>query len=275
MSDADRIISHIDSPYFAASKCPFHFDRSCFLILNNFDKYRFHCLYALESMEWKSYNASPSCDIPEHFYDLLMLNGELGNDYVLPFNRHFRERSGYTVGMFKLVPNTYDAKILKPRHFKETFYTMIVFLSAISRRLGGFVPNLKLCSFLYTEKHPILVSLGSRNVKKRERFGKKEFFNAKKWTRFMRKKTSRDVIRYLKIIHPEFFKKKMKNNCILNEVFDDETHDLICKSGKLSLQDILEKFQHLMPDEKVRKLVIEEWLQKERKNLESENCYWD
>ncbi|GBN83867.1 hypothetical protein AVEN_57375-1 [Araneus ventricosus] len=261
MSETDRIISHIENTNYAASKCPYHFNRSCFLVLNNFDSMRYHCLYALDAIQWKSYDASRSADIPEHFYDLIVLRKDLGSEYVLPFNRHFRERSGYTVGMFHMKTGIYNAKIVTPEHFKETFYTMIVFLCAIAKRLGGTVPNLKLCSFLYTETHPILTSISSNNVNKRERFGNKEYFNIKKWTRFMKNKTSLDIIRYFKLIYPEFFKKKMKNECILNDLFDDETHKLICKNRKTCLKELVEKFLHLMPDDRVRIYIVRDWIE--------------
>lgn len=261
------IISHIDNVHLSASRCPWHLDKQCFLLLNNFNSRRFHCLYANQSTQWKSCTLDHSCDLPEHFYDLVVLRKELGDEYVLPFSSHFKERSGYTIGLYELGCDLYGPPIIASEAFAENFYTLLVMFCAVSRRLGGNVPLLKHCTFLYTHRHPVLTDLGAKNAGGRERLGHYEFLNAKKWTRFLRRRTTRDVVRYTRVVHPNFFKKKTRkgSKCILAErlddgtVLDDEVHEMVCKSTKMPLLEVLTRFRHLMPDGRVCRLV-DGWL---------------
>lgn len=262
----DTLLSHVNNVNLAGSRCPWHFEKPCFLILNNFDSKRFHCLYGNQSIQWKPYGIlETSCDIPEHFYDLIKLReGDLGKKYTLKFATHFRERSGYTIGLFHMDREMYGPPIVKSQSFKETFYTFLVIFCALCKRFGGNVPNLKICTFLYTHTHPVITDGGATNSEKRERIGNGEYLNVKKWSRFLKRKTTRDVVRYVRLYHPQFFKKKARrgSKCILVEgdSLDAETHDLICKSSKMPLLHVLERFQHLMPDDKVREQVIGSWI---------------
>ncbi|GIY73876.1 uncharacterized protein CEXT_54971 [Caerostris extrusa] len=242
--------------------------KPCFILLNNFNHERFHCLFTNQSTLWKSYSVTKSCDIPEHFYDLIELSKLLGTDYVLPFTGHFRESSGYTIGMYRQTVDLYPASRIDRTVFKYTVYAMIVFLCVISHRLGGTTPNMKLFSFVYTNTHPVLCDIGAYNAEVRERLSHRaEHFNDKKWSRFMTRKTIRDVVRYLRIIFPTFFqKKKTAKRCVLNEPdeegFDDETHRLVCQSDQKSLIQVLAEYSHLMPRETIQTGLIQTWVDK-------------
>lgn len=258
------IMSHVaENVKYTAFACPWHFNNACFGLTDNTNGKRYHCLYAFSSRRWKSYSFSGSCEIPDHFFDLLLLKQLLGSEYVLPFVKHIRERSGYTIGFYELKPGLYNAKILKPQHLAETFYALVFLLCAVSKRLGGHPPVLKRMYFIYTEQHPVLVDIGEANSKLKEHIGQLECTNRKKWLRFMKKRTTLEVTRYLKLTCPQFFKKKSKahSKCILSnrEYFNDETHKLICECRKSSFADVLKNHIHLMPEEKNRKL-IEHWL---------------
>ncbi|GBN19722.1 hypothetical protein AVEN_261799-1 [Araneus ventricosus] len=261
------IIRHIDNASFTATECEIHPRKPCFLLLNNFNHERFHCLYGNRSTVWRSYTIDKSCDIPEHYYEMIEMHKLLGTEYVLPFSGHFRESSGYTIGMFHQRVPLYPPRIIERNVLKETAYALIVFQCATSYQLGGSVPNLKDFLFLYTRNHPVLCDMGSHNVDLRVRL--KEFkphFDEKKFRRFMQKKTLRDVIRYLKLEFKLYFnqKKKKGKRCILNEPddegFDTETHQLLCQSTKKSLIQVLEDFCHLMPNHHIRNNVVGEWM---------------
>lgn len=251
--------------HFSGSQCIFHFNQPCFILLNSANLNRYHCIFSNSSMRWRSYTLSNSCDIPEHFYDLILLHKQLGSEYVLPFAGHFRESSGYTVGEYQLGINLYSPTKISQCAFKETVYAMIMFLCAICQRLGGNTPKINQCSFIYTAYHPVLCNIGESNAKMRERlFCREEYFNEKKWKRFLLRKTMRDVIRYLRIVFPHYFqKKKAGKKCILNEKedsFDPETHQLVCQSDKKSLLEVLRDFKCLMPNSFVRDNIIQQWI---------------
>lgn len=260
------IMHHIqqNNKNFIATECSLHFNKPCFIILNNFDENRYHCLYSNYSVQWLPISITKSCDVPELYVDLIKLYNLLGAEYVLPFSAYFRESSGYTIGMFKMSMHLYHANNIKRAVFKETVYAFIVFFCAISHRLGGSVPNMKHFSFMYTHNHPVLCDIGNVNVENRERLRfRNEHFNKKKWNRLMRHKTTRDVIRYLKIYFPNFLQKKKKNKqCVLNddEPFDDETHNLICKSSRKNLLEVIKEFKHLIP-ERIISNVIDCWIE--------------
>lgn len=263
------ILRHIQqqNDHFSASSCVFHFNQPCFTLLNNFDQQRFHCLYANRSVLWRAYSITKSCDIPEHFYDLILLQQQLGSQYVLPFAGHFRESSGYTIGMFRQPIDLYPPSKIQRAAFKETVYALIVFLCGVCHRLGGSTPNMKHFIFVYAVDHPVLCDIGSANADKRERLShNEEYFNKKKWSRFMRRKTTRDVIRYMRVVFPGYFqKKRVGRRCILNETeeecFDHETHRLVCQSEKKCLLEVIAEFIHLMPNSEVKCRVIESWIE--------------
>lgn len=262
------IIRHIEKQnvYYSASTCAYHFNRACFTLLNNFNSERFHCLFANHAMQWRSYSITKSCDIPESFYDLMVLNKILGDNYVVPFAGHFKESSGYTIGMFQQSIGLYPPHIINQSKFAETVFTMIVFFVAVCHRMGGNTPNMKYLSFLYTEYHPVLCDIGSFNVENRERLDyRSEHFNKKKWKRFLLRKTNRSIIQHLKIYFPNFFQKKRTNKkCILNEseeAFPEEAHRLICGSEKKPLLNIIKEFRHLMTDERIAYGLLSDWVQ--------------
>ena len=270
------IIKHINkqNPEYSASSCVFHFNKPCLTLFNNFNFERFHCLFSNHAIRWISYSITKSCDIPEHFYDLKLLNEILGDKYVLPFAGHFREETGYTIGMFRQYIGLYPPHIIDRSDFAETVFTMIVFFIAVCHRLGGNTPNIKYFSVLYTRDHPVLCDIGSQNVEIRERLSDRtEHFNKKKWKRFMRRKTHRRIIQYLKSYFPKFFQKKKTGKiCILNELettFSDETHQLICKSEKHSLLNIIKKFKHLLPNRNLSCGLLMDWIL----SVEEEDCY--
>lgn len=265
MGKSDTIIAHIkENKYYSPSKCPWHHDRYCLLVLNNFDLKRYHCLFASHSIQWRAYSNTGSCDIPEQFYDVKLLAKEMGHEYVLPFAYAFRERSGYCIGLYELHVGLYGSNILTPDNLAETFYTMIVFLCAVCFRMGGNPPVFKFLSFLYTERHPVLADVGAQNAEKRNRLGNREALNKKKWSRFLKNRTGREVTRYLKLVRPDLFKKKCSTRsvCVLAETmkFDDRTHALICKSKKKSVSEILVEFMNLVPDERI-KTMIAKWIE--------------
>ncbi|KAG8156214.1 hypothetical protein JTE90_011124 [Oedothorax gibbosus] len=269
-TDTDRIrrvISHIDRVEYHATECRIHARKACFLIVNNDNESRFHCLCTNHSTVWKSIPSSHhSCDLPEHFYEMIEMEKWLGSEYVLPFWQCFRERSGYTVGMFYQPVELYAPRIIERAALKETAYALIVFFCAVCYQLGGHVPDMKRFLFLYTSRHPVLCDMGSYNVEKRERLVHHEpHLNVKKWHRVMQKKTIRDVLRYLKLEFQLYFKQKKKRGqrCILdetNECFDTETHQLLCQSQQKSLVQVLKEFQHLMPQRVIRQETIGEWI---------------
>lgn len=156
---------------------------------------------------------------------------------------------------------------------KETFMMFVVLFCSMCRRFGGNAPDMKRCTFLYdVSGHPIIADPGTINVEKRERIGHAEYFNVKKWTRILRRKTTRDVLRYVRANHPKFFKKKTVrgSKCILAECgFDDETHNLVCKSVKCPLVEVLEKFCHLIPEISVRDGPVKRWIEEGKI---TENC---
>lgn len=268
-SNSDRVkslIRHIQkqNPHFSASLCVFHFNKPCLMLLNNFNCERFHCLFSNQAIRWMSYSITKSCDIPEHFNDLMILNQILGNRFVLPFAGHFREETGYTIGMFRQTVGLYPPHIISQSDFAKTIFTMIVFFVAVCHRLGGSPPNMKYFSVLYTKEHPVLCDIGNHNVENRERRGdRSEHFNIKKWKKFMQRRTHKHVIQYLKAYFPKFFQKKKTGKvCILNEEenpFPDEAHRLVCKSDKKSLLNIIQEFRNLMTDEKISNLLID-WI---------------
>ena len=272
------IIRHINkqNPYYSASSCVFHFNKPCLTLLNNFNSERFHCLFANHAVRWISYSVTKSCDIPEHFYDLVILNQILGDEYVLAFAGHFREETGYTIGMFQQNIGLYPPHIVERSKFAETVFTLIVFFIAVCHRLGGNAPNIKFFSILYTKDHPVLCDIGAHNVENRERLSDRaERFNKKKWKKFMQRRTHRRVIQYLKTYFPKFFqKKKLGKNCILNEMeeaFPDETHELVCKSEKKSLLDIVKEFKHLMSSKWLSSGLLMDWIMSMEE--EDEDCY--
>ena len=240
-----RIIYNLKkNPLFSPAECPYHNDQQCLQIVTNHNGKRFHCLYENSAKKWVAYGCSKSCEIPEYFFDLI----ELKSNYALPFNSHFREQSGYTVGLYEIKTGHYTAKIVQSKHLFECFLTFIVILCDTCHLYGGNCPQLNRMKFIYTERHPVLVDVGKANNEIREKIGSRNLFNNKKWNRFLNRKTTKDVIHYIKIHHPEFFKKRATNKiCILEGTFDDKTHKLICKSKNLSLKIILETFKDDVP----------------------------
>lgn len=241
------VIDKIINPHYIATICPYHKHHTCLSITYN--KRNFHCLYDAFSrpIRYKFYNSSLSCDIPENFYDLYILNDKLGSEYVLPFVVHFRIASGETVGMFELKNPVYGPSILQYMDLAETYLTYIVLFCETSYRLGGIAPVIKNMSFLYASSHPILVDIGIMNAVRRCTSQFEEIFNQKKWKTFLTKRFSKRIIEYLKKIHPRYFKRKKKQNkiCILEETinFNDITHEILCQTNKTCLYDILKKYQ--------------------------------
>jgi len=269
-TDTDRIkrvISHIDRVEYHATDCKIHSRKACFLIVNNDNEHRYHCLCTNYSTVWKSLPTSHSCDLPEHFYEMIEMHKLLGSEYVLPFSNCFRERSGYSVGMFYQPVDLYAPRKIEHEALKETAYALIVFFCAVCYQLGGHVPDMKRFLFLYTPRHPVLCDMGSWNVEKRERLvHHKPHLNVKKWHRVMQKKTIRDILRYLKLEFQLYFKQKKKKGqrCLLNETekcFDTETHQLLCQSQQKSIVQVLKEFNHLMPQSGIRREVIGDWIQ--------------
>ncbi|GBM24900.1 hypothetical protein AVEN_23436-1 [Araneus ventricosus] len=182
------IIRHISNVNFTAADCEIHPHKPCFLLLNNFNHKRYHCLYANRSTVWKSYTVDKSCDIPEHFYEMIQMRTLLGTQYVLPFAGHFRESSGYTIGMFHQEIKLYPPRIIERNVLKETVYALIVFQCATSYQLGGSIPNWNYFLFLYTHNLPVLCDIGSHNIDLRVRL--KEYranLDEKKFRRFIQK----------------------------------------------------------------------------------------
>lgn len=247
------------NPYFSPTPCPWHYKSYCLMLTTNHDNKRFHCLYERDASKWTFYNSSRSCDIPEYFYDLIDLNKRLGSAYVVPFSTHIRERSGYTIGLYLIGNGLYNAKIIKPAHLFETFLTFIVLLCETCHMYGGSCPALNRMKFIYTEKHPVVVDVGKENNTIREKIGSRNMFNEKKWKRFLCKRTTKEILHYVKFSHPEFFKRKASSLCILSEkeTFDDETHNLICKSRKMNLHEILNDYKNVIPalQNKIEKLL--------------------
>lgn len=237
------------NPYFSPVDCPYHNDEMCLQIITNHNGKRYHCLYDRDSVKWISYNPSNSCDIPEYFYDLIVLNKKLESEYVLPFATHFREQSGFTIGLYEITNGLFNAKILKREYLFECFLTFIVILCEVCYIYGGNCPQMNRMKFIYTEKHPVLVDVGKENNTIREKIGSSNLFNGKKWVRFLKQRTTKEIIHFVKVHHPEFFKKKCQANkvCLLNDQFCDDTHNLICKSRKVCLKTILEIYKDKIP----------------------------
>ena len=266
MGRTDVIIRHVnENNKFNATKCPWHSERNCLFLLYNSKK--FHCLFTSESKQWMLDDAKGSYDVPEEIHDLKVLNREMGDEYVLPFAFTFRERSGYTIGLFELQRDFYGPSLIDSRNLAEMYYSAVVFLCAECRRFGGAPPDFKHSSLLYTGNHPVLASVGSINSEKRNRDCNKELFSKKKWNRFLRKKTCITITRYFRNVRPDLFRKKFgpRNKCLLHESvnFNDETHRLICRSKKCNLAQVLERFVHLMRDDVV-KTIIWKWIEESK-----------
>lgn len=204
------VVDKIINPYYIASTCPFHRHHTCLLI--TFNKRNFHCLYDTfpRPIRYKFYNSSQSCDIPEHFHDLVVLHEKLGSEYVLPFVLHFRIASGETVGMFEQKYPVYGPSILKETDLAETFLTYIVLFCETCYRLGGIAPVIKHMRFLYSSSHPILVDINCTNAIRRHKSLFEELFCQKKWRTFLTKRFPKKIIEYLKSVHPTYFKKKKR-----------------------------------------------------------------
>lgn len=269
MTHIDRvksIIRHIKKQYpdYSLSECIFHKNKPCLTLLNNFDKERFHCLFANHAVIWKSYSITKSCDLPDHIYDMILLNRLLGDEYVLPFASSFRESSGYTVAMFRQNLHLYTPIIIDRGTFKRMTFAMIVIYVAVCYRMGGVTPDIKLFSLVYTKDHPVLCDMGALNAEKKELIDGKERFDRKKWITFLSKKRMVNIIRFLKGYFPKYFqKKKPGKRCILYDgehgiPFDDETHALICQNKYLI--DVLQKFKHLIPNLIIRDIKIKKWI---------------
>lgn len=271
MGKSDVIVRHVNEmSNYKASTCPWHTDRNCILVINTHNCSRFHAVFTNYSKEWRSYDLTGSCDLPEDVYDLKVLNKELGNEYVLPFVYHIRERSGYTIGFFRMRVELYDASRITVYNMGEMYYTFVVLLCAECRRLGGNAPVLRLSSFLYTDRHPVLVNIGATNCEKRNRDGNRELFSKKKWNRFLRGKTCQEITAYLRTIRPELFRNKFNSHmtCLLKEggKFDDTTHKLICKNKKSSLAQVLEQFIDYVKNDQV-KWVIGTWVRESKEKM--------
>lgn len=233
--------------------------------MNNFNKERFHVLFANRAAMWKSYTVTQSCDLPDHFYDMILLNRKLGDEYVLPFASQFRESSGYTVAMFRQDVDLYAPIIIDKGSFKKMTFAMIVIYVAVCFRMGGVTPDIKQFSFIYTREHPVLCDMGGLNGEKKEWVNGKERFDNKKWSKFLHKKKIINIIRFLKGYYPKYFQKKKPGaRCILYDderlPFDDETHSLICQNGFFI--DVLRNFRQLMPDQTIQK-EIQSWIDTE------------
>lgn len=271
MGKIDIIVRHVNEmSNYNAFKCPWHTDRNCLMVIKTDNETRFHALFTNSSKQWRSYDLTESCDLPEDMYDLMIMNRELGDEYVLPFAYPFRERSGYTIGLYKLRSNLYDSDRITARNLSEMYYTLVVLLCAECRRFGGIAPVLRLSSFLYTNDHPVLANVGAANCEKRNRDGNRELFSKKKWNRFLRDKTCFAVMKYLRDIRPDLFRNKygVRSKCLLKESenFDDETHKLICNYKNSNLADVLQQFIHLIKDDRL-KWVIGKWIRESKQNV--------
>lgn len=245
------IIHRIDNEKYTRLECPWHYTETC-LILNE-DQQQYHCLsdVSTRSLRYKYYKQTKSCDIPEHFYDLIILNARLKAKYVLPFVKHFRIATGETIGQFQIQPPVYSASIIKPIHLAETFLTFLVLFCETCYRLGGTVPVLYYMKFVYSQTHPILVDIHTSNALRRNQTKFEEIFSVKKWKKFLTTRTSRDILHYMRLVHYIYFKKKKRRstNCLLTDtiVFDDNTHNLICKNKKTNLYELLVKYKSHVP----------------------------
>lgn len=267
MDRVKSIIRHIKKQYpdYSVSECIFHTNKPCLTLLNNFDTERFHSLFANRAAIWRSYSVTQSCDLPDHFYDMILLNRVLGNEYVLPFASQFRESSGYTVAMFRQDIDLYTPNIIDKGAFKKMTFAMITLYVAVCFKMGGVTPDIKHFSFAYTKEHPVLCDIGSVNAEKKELIDGKERFDKKKWIKFLHGKKIINITRFLKIYYPNYFqKKKPGKRCILFDdgriPFDDETHSLICQNGYFI--DVLQNFKHLMSNPKIREDLIPKWIKK-------------
>lgn len=279
MSRVDRvksIIRHVKKQYpdYSLSECIFHTNKPCLTLLNNFDTERFHCLFANRAAIWKSYTITQSCDLPDHVFDMILLNRLLGDEYVLPFASQFRESSGYTVAMFRQDVDLYSPIVIDKGSFKTMTFAMIVIFVAVCFKMGGVTPDIKQFSFAYTKEHPVLCDMGGLNAEKKELVDGKERFRKKKWSKFLHKKKIINITRFLKGYYPKYFqKKKAGKRCILYDddqlPFDDETHSLICQNGYFI--DVLQNFRHLMPDLKIQNALIQEWIDKAQVSKKGSN----
>lgn len=237
------------NPIFSPVECPYHNDNMCLQITTNHNGKRYHCLYERECHKWCAYDCNASCDVPEYFLDVYDLSKSLNSEYALPLRTHFREQSGFTVGFYQLTNGLYAAKILKEEYLMECFLTFTVILCQICFMYGGNCPQMNRMKFIYTQQHPVLVDVGKENNAAREKCGSRNLLNKKKWERFLNTRTTKEIIHYVKIHHPEFFKSKCQANkvCILNGTFSDATHQLICRNKKTNLKSILEQYNDQIP----------------------------
>lgn len=245
------VINKIDYEYFTTLTCPWHYREMCFII--EYNKKKYHCLYdnLVKSLRYKYYKIDKSCDIPEHYHDLILLNNKLGSNYVLPFVKHFRIPTGETIGFFEIKETVYGPCVIKEYYLLETFFTFLMLLCETCYRLGGSAPVLYDMKFVYTNTHPILVDINMNNALKRNQSKTEEVFSQKKWKKFLTTKTSKEIIHYMKLVYHLYFKKKKRNNtvCILadNLDVDDIVHEVFCRNVKTSLYDILRKYKTCVP----------------------------
>lgn len=262
------VLDKVENDYYTKMKCPWH-HHQCFVSVTGHNGMTFHCLYDIPSRQvrYKYYNSSKSCDIPENFHDLIMLHDRLGSEYVLPFVTHYRVASGETIGFFKLETIGFGHSIIKQTHLVETFLTYLVLFCETCYRLGGISPVLIDMKFIFTQTHPILVDINITNSLRRNQSKLTEMFSYKKWKTFLTGRTCAEIIHYMKMVHPLFFKIKRKykrqanvpyaqnrrkccDACILNEnvQFDRITHDVFCRNEKTNLYTLLQRYKNHVPN---------------------------
>lgn len=281
MGKSDRIVRHVNEmPQYDAYQCQWHVDCNCLVIHRSADgrtKTHYHAVFVDSSNLWKSINPnSGSCDIPEEIYDMIALNRELGDGLVLPFAFHFRERSGATLGLFRLADSFQNPSQVGVPELARAFYLLVVILCSQCRRFGGTVPVLKHSSFVYDPSgRPVLANVGDHHHHKRDRgegtrrrkrmrMGDEPPIDKRQWHRFLAGgKTCIEVMQYLRVLRPELFRNKYRGgDCLLraNLPFDDVTHQLICRNRNATLIKVLEQFSSLIRDDERLSASVQKWI---------------
>ena len=223
---------------YEAHVCTYHRNKLCFSIISKRDSKSYHALVdGNSSSQWfRLHESSSSFDYPKFIYYTMKLNETLGNKYVLPYACQLRDSHGIVYFLFDITDSLYTASKINVKNIVYVYIGFIVYISELSKLLGGAMPDLHNMKFFYNDFHPVLADVGKRNCEKKKK-------NA--WQKFMNRTKPTVILRYLVTLMPKFFLKRRHTRCVF-KVPDvpDSAHELVCKTVNDSLSEILKKYSN-------------------------------